>query len=320
MTENDCKIAIMKRFLQIAGIVLLVASVVSLAPVAGLYLSKEPAPYTNAQAAEKLAANKGDSFRFLVFSDSHAGLVLSDSAFLKTVRNMNREDRFKKTPVDFAVSSGDITFRGSIWDFHIFNIIRSRIKWPVICSAGNHDDDNRKVKDLFKKYCGSNAMSFVDRNSYFITIDNTITNITEKQFIWLEAELEKSQAYAHRFVIMHKPPVSPYQQAWYRPEQGVWPYKFMKLCEKYKVDVVFTGHEHMFKKSSYGGVKYVTAGGAGMPMDIPTSEGGYQHYVVVRVLGDYVDLEVRKVFPPLWEYLCYYMWKDIFYTLRSVLI
>jgi hypothetical protein len=38
----------------------------------------------------------------------------------------------------------------------------------------------------------------------------------------------------------------------------------------------------------------------------------------VRVYGDYVDFEVRKVFPPLWEYLTYYMWKELFYMLKSV--
>lgn len=309
----------MKRFLQITGVILLVASAVSLAPVVSLYLSKEPTPYTNADAAERLAANKGDRFRFLVFSDNHAGLPLSDSAALKMVRSMNREDRFKKIPVDFAVSAGDVTFRGSKWDFRIFDIIRSRIKWPVICAAGNHDDDAKDVKTLFKKYCGASETSFINRNSYFIIIDSTVGNLTSRQFTWLESELEKSAAYAHRFIIMHKPPISPYQQSWYKPETSNWSYRFLKLCEKHKVDIVFSGHAHMSKKSSYGGVKYVTVGGAGMPMDIPTSEGGYHHYLAVRVFGDYVDLEVRKIFPPLWEYLCYYIWKDLFFMLKSVL-
>lgn len=310
----------MKRFLKITGITVLIASVVSLAPVVFLYFSKDPAPYTNAEAVGRLAANKGDNFRFLVFSDNHAGLPLSDGAALKMASSMNREDRFKKLPVDFAISAGDVTFRGSKWDFRIFNIIRSKIKWPVICAAGNHDDDVKTVKDLFKKYCGSNEMSFIDRNSCFIILDNTIGTVTKRQFAWLESELEKSAPYTHRFIIMHKPPLSPYQQAWYKPELGDWFYRFMKMCEKYKVDIVFTGHEHMFKKSSYGGVKYITTGGAGMPMDIPTSDGGYHHYLAVRVVGDYVDLEVRKVFPPLWEYLCYYIWKDLFYALKSVIL
>ena len=30
----------------------------------------------------------------------------------------------------------------------------------------------------------------------------------------------------------------------------------------------------------------------------PTWDGGYLHYLSIRVYGDYLDYEVRKVFPP----------------------
>lgn len=309
----------MRRILKITGIIILVATAASFAPVVGLYLEKDPVPYTNAQAITKLADNSGDKFRFLVFSDSHSGLILSDSAALKAVRNMKRENRFhSKTPVDFVISAGDITFRGSKWDFANFNKLRSRMDQPLICAAGNHDDDVKAVRDLFKKYCGANEFSFTNRNSYFIVLDNSINAINDRQFEWLESELMKSAPYTHRFIIMHKPSFSPYQQAWYRPELSSWPYKFMKMCEKYKVDIVFTGHEHMFRDVTYNGVRYITTGGVGMPMDIPTADGGYHHYLSVRVLGDHVDIETRKIFPPLWEYLCYYMWKDLLFALKSV--
>jgi hypothetical protein len=93
----------------------------------------------------------------------------------------------------------------------------------------------------------------------------------------------------------------------------------MKICEKYKVDTVFAGHEHMFRQASYGGVRYIMSGGAGMFIQIPESDGGYLHYLVVRVYGSYVDFEVRKIFPPLWEYFTYYLWKELFYFLKGVL-
>ena len=75
----------------------------------------------------------------------------------------------------------------------------------------------------------------------------------------------------------------------------------------------------MFKEAEFGGVKYIISGGGGMLTHIPSEDGGYLHYIVVRVYGDYVDFEVRKVFPPLWEYFTYYMWKELFYSLKSVL-
>ena len=82
--------------------------------------------------------------------------------------------------------------------------------------------------------------------------------------------------------------------------------------------MIFAGHEHMFKAGKIGSVRYIVSGGGGMLTHIPAYDGGFLHYVVVRVHGDYIDYEVRKIFPPLWEYLTYYMWKDLFYFLKDV--
>ena len=213
---------------------------------------------------------------------------------------------------------GDITFlKGTRWEYLIYNRLRAKIKFPVISLMGNHDDD-RHGEHLFKEYVGRREFSFTNRNSYFIVIDNRVTDLNEQQCAWLEEELKKSAGYRHRFIFMHKQALSPYQQSWFRPELGKWSYRFMKICETYKVDIVFAGHEHMFREGTYGNVRYVTSGGAGMFIQIPESEGGYLNYVVVRVYGDYVDYEVRKVFPPLWEYFTYYMWKELFYSLKDI--
>ena len=317
--ENKCyNLKHMKRILKILGLIVLAAAVYSFIPVVGFYLQKDPAPYTNEQAVERLKNNKGDYFEFVVLGDDHAGFIYNDSMTLKMVRSINREGRFKKIPIDFAMISGDVTFRGSTWDYRIYNKMRSRIKMPVISVVGNHDDDKGGAA-LFKKYAGEGELSFADRNCYFIVIDNAMGNLNDAQFSRLEEDLKTSLSYAHRFVVMHKPATSPYFQSWYRPERNPWSYRFMKLCEKYKVDMVFSGHEHMFNEKTFGGVKYIVSAGGGMPPNIPDSDGGFLHYIVVRVRGDYVDYEVRKIFPPVWEYLTLYMWKDAFYFLKNAL-
>lgn len=308
----------MKKIIAIVAVLILAAAVYSFVPVVGLYLQKDPALYTNAQVIEKLKANKGDYFEFIVLSDNHAGLILNDSATLKLIRSINRERRFKKIPIDFVAITGDITFRGSAFDYKTFNKIRSRSKYPVISVMGNHDED-KDDGGLFKKYVGAKDFSFTNRNSYFIVLDDGVNNISDAQFSFLEEELKASSGYTHRFILMHKPPISPYFQSWYRPELSPWSYRFMKLCERYKVDVVFSGHEHIFQEKEFGGVKYITTGGGGMLTQIPSSGGAFLHYTAVRVYGDYVDYEIRRIFPPVWEYLTVYMWKDIFYFLKSAL-
>jgi len=289
-------------------------------PVALLYLKKQVRQPTNAETVETLKGNKGEYFGFMVFGDNHAGFILDDSAAIKIFRNMNREDRFKKLPIDFVASLGDVTFsKGLESDYCTYDKLRSILKWPMISAMGNHDYQKGGWRS-FKKHIGSNEFSFVDRNSCFIVLDNNITDISEEQFLWLEGELIKSAPYKHRFIFMHKSPISLYQKSWFRPELGQWSYKAMKLFQKYGVDIVFAGHEHMFREGTFGGVRYVTSGGGGMLIQIPESEGGYLHYMVVRVYGDYVDYEVRKVFPPFWEFVTYYMWKEAFYCLRSVFL
>ncbi|MDD5174089.1 MAG: metallophosphoesterase, partial [Candidatus Omnitrophica bacterium] len=254
----------MRRLIKIIAIVILAVSAYSILPMIPLYLQKDAPLPTNDQIVEKLKSNKGEAFSFIVFGDNHAGFIFDDSAFLKIIRRMNREDRFKKFKIDFAANMGDVTFmKGSRWDYRIYNRLRSKIKFPVISLMGNHDDD-RHGEHLFKELLGKREFSFVNRNSYFIVLDNKITNLNEQQCAWLEEELEKSQSYKHRFIFMHKQPLSLYQQSWFRPELGKWSYRFMKMCEDYKVDIVFSGHEHMFREGTYGGVRYVTSGGGGM--------------------------------------------------------
>jgi predicted phosphodiesterase len=308
----------MKTILKILGIFVLLAAIASAMPLISLYLMKDPTPYTNGQAAAGLDGNKGDHFEFIVLGDNHAGLIFNDSAFLKLIRHINREDRFKKVAIDFAAIAGDVTFRGSEWDYRVYNRLRSMIRLPVISAIGNHDDDKGGMR-FFEKYIGSAEFAFADRNSYFIVLNNIANDIGDEKFSWLEKELARSASYTHRFVIAHKAPLSPYQQSWYRPELSPWASRFMKLCEKYNVDMVFSGHEHMSMVGQFAGVKYVTTGGGGMVTQLPRREGGLLHYVVVRVYGDYVDYEVRRISPPFWEILTYYMWKDLFYRLKSVL-
>ena len=305
------------RIIKAFGAALIAAVVISVIPLVSVYFKPDPKIITNKEAVGKLKNNKGNYFEFIIVSDVHSGLFIDDSAALKTVRHINREGRFKKVPVDFVIEPGDLTFRGSKWDYRMYNKIKSAIKYPVISAFGNHDNDNNGGR-WFDEYIGDREFAFADRNSYFIILDNSEGGLTDKQFNMFEDELKKGQSYSHRFVVLHKPPRSLYQQSWYRPEFNPWVYKFMKLCEMYKVDMVIAGHEHLFKSQDFGGVKYVMAGSGGIVTQVPSSDGAFLQYLVVRVYHDYVDYEVRKVFPPLWEFLAYYMWKDIFYTLRDI--
>ena len=99
----------MKKITKIVVITILVLAIYSFLPVIALYLSPEPSPYSNDQAVGRLSNNAGDSFRFIIFGDNHAGLIFNDSAALKMIWSINRDDRFRKLPIDFVAILGDAT-------------------------------------------------------------------------------------------------------------------------------------------------------------------------------------------------------------------
>ncbi|HNX90483.1 MAG TPA: metallophosphoesterase [Candidatus Omnitrophota bacterium] len=302
-----------KPVLRIVCVILAALVVYSFLPLIPFW-STEGAPKSenNAATVDKLTGNSGVYFSFIVFGDNHAGLIFDDAATIKEIWHMNREDRFRKVPIDFIISVGDLTLDGAKWQFDAFKRIQKMIKWPVVAAIGNHDD-----LALFKEYMGSAEFTFTNRNSYFIVLENEKGNLTESQFIWFEDKLKKANGFQNIFVIMHKPPFDPYQQDWYNMDNMPWAYRFRKLCAQYGVKMVFSGHRHMFAEQEFDGVKYIVTGGGGMLTEIPDADGGYLHYVRVMVNNDYVTYEVRKVSPPLWEYLTYYFWKEAVYWVRN---
>ncbi|MFH1878425.1 MAG: metallophosphoesterase [Candidatus Omnitrophota bacterium] len=263
----------------------------------------------NQANAAKLRGNAGFYFSFIVFGDNHAGLIFNDASALKLIWNMNREDRFRKVPLDFVLSAGDVSLNGKERHFTAYKKLQNIIKYPVIAAIGNHDD-----RELFKKYCGDPQFAFPDRNSYFIVVDN---EGGPPDFEWLEKELEKGKSYSHIFIVMHKPPFDPYQRDWYNADSAPWAYKFRKLCSENKVDMVFSGHKHMFARRKFDGVENIVTGGGGMLIEIPEANGGYLNYVRVVVNHEYVTYEVRKVSPPLWLHMTYYLGKEALYWIRN---
>lgn len=310
------------RILTAAVIIFIAVNFYSLIPIIQFYLTPAPDKFKlNSEVVDSLKQNKGPYFSFIVTSDTASGLFCYEAATLKLARFMNREDRFDKCEIDFVINIGDATFRGTPFQYENYAKMREKIKFPVITAMGNHDDDldnGAKGLELFKKYCGEKDLSFADRNAYFIILDDIDGKFSDKQFAYFEEELKKASAYDHTFVFMHKPPFNPAQESWYRIETCPWSYKFMKLCEKYKVDMVFSGHEYVQTEADFGGVKYVTACGGGTLPNIPSWEGAGLNYLVVKVNGDYVSYETRKIPPPAWVYFTYYLWVDIAYHLRNL--
>ncbi|MBN1298323.1 MAG: metallophosphoesterase, partial [Actinobacteria bacterium] len=113
--------------------------------------------------------------------------------------------------------------------------------------------------------------------------------VKENQLAWLEKVFEKTQNEAV-FVFIHTPPYSVLNPdtitdgsthvAFSSKENQNY---IRELIKKYKVDAVFSGHEHLYNKQYHDGTTFVITALSGEYPFVPEDEGGFYHYIKIDV-------------------------------------
>jgi len=127
------------------------------------------------------------------------------------------------------------------------------------------------------------------------------------QWEWLAQDLEAARPKSmHIFLFGHEPPLMPnkpeladntkkfssmYRTFWDDPKAVD---AFIQLCQKYRVDAVFSGHFHGYLDFKNGDTTHIITGGAGADLHAPAEAGGYYHYVRCGVEGEHVNYEVIR--------------------------
>jgi hypothetical protein len=260
---------------------------------AGLASGEASKPLT--QRLDKLRNIHG-RFSFVVIGDTRSG----GDNYSSLVR------RAMEYKPNFVVNTGDMIFlpAQTLWaDFWQ----RSKpITVPYFLTVGNHDVDAFMGEDLYKKEVDlpGNKLyySFTVGGSLFVCLDSNIPGqeekITDGQYKWLERELSTS-GYEHKFVFVHHP---------LYPEKGKGNYygdsldkypterdSLEALFAKYKVNIVFVGHEHLYLRKVVDGIVHIITGGGGAPLYAGDKEGGFYHFIVVTVDGNEVTGKVIDI-------------------------
>jgi 3',5'-cyclic AMP phosphodiesterase CpdA len=196
-------------------------------------------------------------------------------------------------------STGDQVNDGRVPDeWVVFNEIVAPIRktsefYPLL---GNHE---RNADLYFKNFHlpGSGRWYSVRKGHVlFLMLDsNGLIGPGSNQHAWLEKELQHVPWHV-KFVaaVFHHPIISsgPY------PDEKNLRKRLLPLLEKYGVDVVFVGHEHVYERSLKDGITHVTTGGGGAPLHLKLRPNPYgrvfasvHHFCVLRTAGK--TLEVR---------------------------
>lgn len=246
----------------------------------GVYRAAESS-FKTFRAADKPYLN------FLAFGDSGSG----------TEEQLELGRQMEKFEPDFIVHTGDLLSEGldADADKQYFLPYKSMIaKYPMYIALGNHDYGRKYNKEEGRRFLRENYIPFHtmpytglppyyyffdDGNARFFVLDTNSfagakwaqpLNASSKQYTWLQHYLARTSA-PWKFVVMHEPIYNTGAHASSEQQRAL----LAPLFEKYKVDIVFQGHDHDYERTrpimggtanNAEGVVYVTLGGGGSPL------------------------------------------------------
>jgi 3',5'-cyclic AMP phosphodiesterase CpdA len=197
---------------------------------------------------------------------------------------------------------------------------------PIYLAPGNHDRDNypEVFHDAFSSYSAYIAShsqlnatltaamndtgetifyySFDYENVHFIILniewdwDDDILTLYEPQLNWLLADLMAYSDADFTVVTFHRPAYSVREGASHRWKQaaairGVLHDSFVE----YGVDLVLSGHDHMYYRTFRDGIYYVTTAGGGAPLyEVDTAAPDWQNGDVAYSETHYCNIEVTS--------------------------
>ena len=242
---------------------------------------------TAAAAAQSLKLPLGqDSVRFVVIGDSGTG----DSGQIEVAKQIASSR--SKFPFTFGILLGDNLYGSERpqdyakkFERPYQALIDAKVEFHA--ALGNHDDPNQRFYKPFN-LGGERYRTFKKGNARFFVLD---TNYLDPgQLKWLEKELQASGSdwkipYFHHplYTTATRGPVLEARAA------------LEPLFEKYGVDVVFTGHEHVYERiHPQKGIYYFVAGGSaklrsGDLRKSPITAVGFDRdrtFMLVEIAGD----------------------------------
>jgi len=248
------------------------------------------------------------SFRTAPVQSSYLRFVVGGDCRTDWLKRDAVSRAMSKFNPDFVLLSGDLVTNGynqTQWD-SFFNSLNSywignnNLTIPIIPCLGNHEENATNYYEQFALPGNEQWYSFNWGKYVHITVLNSEANPTGDQLDWLENDLSSHENYTWKFVLFHQPLFSSSHHGSWNEGREYW----SPLFDKYRVDIVFSGHDHDYERSkainytasktspqsSYSmGTIYIVSGGWGAPLhpagsswwtDYSSSE---YHFVLVDV-------------------------------------
>lgn len=259
------------------------------------------------------------NFKAVILGDSQSGAV----AFDRLLRRIAGT-----TTPSMMVHLGDLVqdaHRTREWHSYFFgpveySSLNNRLPWLVV--RGNHDLVNVKkamaengwtkgpisYMSVDNRAAGASVRPAQDRSFFsttaggirWVVLDSNINSDEQARFMLREFESLEFRNSHFRVVCTHAPPFLEYwdPQSWHDGESEWGLYvrqEWVPLFERFRVDLVMSGHSHIYQRGERNGIVYMVSGGAGAPLEEMRTNRvqNYSMYTVTAQRHHYVELTME---------------------------
>jgi len=209
----------------------------------------------------------------------------------------------KKSPA-MVFNTGDLVYDGdntSLWPL-FYNIIKPILKvaryYPVL---GNHERNSINYFKLFNLPNNEKWYSIDFKNiNFFILDSNSDLSVDSRQHLWLNSKLKASKKH-FKILIFHHPLYSVGRHGGEIKLRN----SLMELIKKYKVQLIFNGHDHSYQRFTKDKTTFIVTGGGGAPLYDKVSNSDDEkflkkfiktyHYCLLKPKNNQLLLEIYDI-------------------------
>ena len=178
--------------------------------------------------------------------------------------------------LDLVAVTGDMVLHGSDdADWQRFFAVTGALlaQLPYYPAVGNHDlgwdgaDHARRADEVFAlppgppgRPAGAYWYSRDAADVHLVFLDSNAYDRAEQE-AWLEGDLAAARARRVRAILVFTHD-GPYSRG-YHGGNPVARARYAPILARYKVDLLLSGHDHLYQRGEQGGVRYVVTGGGG---------------------------------------------------------
>lgn len=238
---------------------------------------------------------------FLVVGDCRDG----EADHAQVIRTMRGDHAFLLHLGDMVPTGGDL----SQWTKFLSIASPVLERMPIVPVLGNHEIISPLGPQLYREHFalpdgGRQAYYAFDYGGLRILVldSNTRLDPGSPQYDFAVRELDRAgndTNLSALFVALHH---GPFSSGRHGGLEDLHTSGLVDAMRRARVDLVFSGHDHMYERGEADGLKYVVSGGCGSPLYASNAREPYQlaflpafHHVRVRVDSARVELDVLGV-------------------------